>query len=655
MSERPVRVLLIDDDEDYFVITRDMLREIGALPHSMDWCNTFEKGLETVLADDHDVCLVDYRLGARNGLELIHTAVAAGCKAPLILMTGQDDHGVDVDAMKAGAADYLIKGGVNAPLLERALRYAIERSQTMQKLRASEEHFRHAFDSAAVGMVLVAPTGQLTQVNRALCEMLGYMTEELLAINVRDLVHTDDRLIMLDAEREMMAGQLPSSQCEVRYKHKRGGFVWTLAATTLVRDGANHPWHFITQIQDITQRKQAEEALRQSEEQLQHSQKMEAIGRLAGGIAHDFNNLVTVITGYSTLLTQKLGEDHPLRHDVDEIQKSAERAAALTRQLLAFSRKQVRSPKLLDLNELLTGMDDMLRRLIGEDIEMRIAADPQLGQIRADHSQIEQVIMNLVLNARDAMPRGGKLTIESRRMVLDEEYAKLYPVITPGVYARVGITDTGVGMTEQVKAHLFEPFFTTKGLGKGTGLGLATCYGIIKQSNGDIHVYSETGKGTTFTAYLPIVAETVTPAAPAPVESPIFRRGNECILLAEDEEALRELGAYVLREAGYNVLEACNGSDALRVAEQQDGQTIHLLLTDVIMPQMGGKELADQLKLARPDTPVLFMSGYTDDALTHHGVLDPGVALLEKPFTPRRLAFKVREVLDKHLQKSQPN
>jgi len=348
------------------------------------------------------------------------------------------------------------------------------------------------------------------------------------------------------------------------------------------------------------------------------------------------------MTGYSALLLSKLGADHPLRHNVDEIQKSAERAAALTRQLLAFSRKQVRNPRLLDLNAVLTSTDGMLRRIIGEDIEMRVIGDPQLGQVKADPGQVEQVIMNLVINARDAMPRGGKLTVETSRVALDGEYAN----VATGLYARLAITDTGVGMTEQVQAHLFEPFFTTKGLGKGTGLGLATCYGIIKQSSGHIHVYSEPGQGTTFKVYLPIVAGAAAHVAPVAPDSTAVRSGSECILLAEDEEALRELAACVLRDAGYTVFEATNGLDALHLAEQNCSTPIQLLLTDVIMPQMGGKELAEQLKLVRPDTKVLFMSGYTDDALTHHGVLEPGVALLEKPFTPTRLAAKVREVLE---------
>jgi PAS domain S-box-containing protein len=645
MTDGPIRVLLIDDDEDYFVITRDLLGDIASRPHELEWKTGFDEGLESVLRNGHDVCLVDYRLGERNGLDLIRLAVADGCKSPLILMTGQGDHEIDVEAMRAGAADYLIKGSVDTPLLERALRYAIERAQVLQSLRATEERFRRAFDSAAIGMALVATDGRLLQVNRALCEMLGYTEKELLALSVYAVIHPDDQAAAMAIGRQLLSAALPASQSESRYRHKSGAIVWAQSTSTLVRDAAGLPLHFITQIQDTTRRKQAEDALRQSEEQLRQVQKMEAVGRLAGGIAHDFNNLITVITGYSTLLSQKLGEAHPLQHNVDEIQKSAERAAGLTRQLLAFSRKQVRNPRLLDLNTVLSGIDGMLRRIIGEDVEMRITADPQLGQIRADPGQIEQVIMNMVINARDAMPTGGKLAIETARIVLDGEYIGAHPAIAEGVYARLAFTDTGVGMSDQVKTHLFEPFFTTKGLGKGTGLGLATCYGIVRHSGGHIHAYSEVGQGTTFKIYLPIVAEAA-PVVPAHRETAAVQSGSECILLAEDEEALRELAGCVLRDAGYTVLEAANGLDALHIAEENHTTPIQLLITDVIMPHMGGKDLAEQLRTVRPDTKVLYMSGYTDDALTHHGVLESGVALLEKPFTPTRLAYKVREVLD---------
>jgi signal transduction histidine kinase/ActR/RegA family two-component response regulator len=390
--------------------------------------------------------------------------------------------------------------------------------------------------------------------------------------------------------------------------------------------------------QELAERKRTEDQLRQS-------QKMEAIGRLAGGVAHDFNNVLTVIAGYSDLLMRRLGEEHPLYKNAEEIQTAAQRAASLTRQLLAFSRKQVLQPKVLDLNIVVAGMEKMLRRLIGEDIELRTKLDPHLGKVKADPGQIEQVIMNLAVNARDAMPMGGKLIIETEGVTIDKGTMFQDGELDPREYITISISDTGVGMTEEVKAHLFEPFFTTKGKEKGTGLGLPTSYGIVKQSGGHINVYSEPGKGTTFKVFLPRVEKAAEMLAQHD-EAKLLPRGKETVLLVEDEPAVRELAACVLRESGYQVLEACNGKDGMRMAGEHQDHAIDLLITDVIMPHMGGKELADNIRDQRPKIKVLFISGYTDDALAHHGVLDDGTAFLEKPFSPARLVHKVREVLD---------
>ena len=390
--------------------------------------------------------------------------------------------------------------------------------------------------------------------------------------------------------------------------------------------------------QELAERKRTEEQLRQS-------QKMEAIGRLAGGVAHDFNNVLTVITGYSDLLLRHLADENPLRRNAEEIQTAAQRAASLTRQLLAFSRKQVLQPKVLDLNTVVASMEKMMRRLIGEDIELQTQLAPQLGKVKADPGQVEQVIMNLAINARDAMPMGGKLRIETNNIVIDKDTMFQDGELDAREFVSVSIADNGVGMTEEVKLHLFEPFFTTKGKNKGTGLGLSTCYGIIKQSGGHINVYSEPGKGTTFRIYLPRV-EKAAEALANHDEAKLLPQGKETVLLVEDEPAVRELAACVLRESGYRVIEASNGLEGIRVSEQHAKEKVHILISDVIMPQMGGKELVDRIKVSRPDTKVLFISGYTDDAILHHGVLEPGVAFLEKPFSPARLVHKVREVLD---------
>jgi PAS domain S-box-containing protein len=412
------------------------------------------------------------------------------------------------------------------------------------------------------------------------------------------------------------------------------------------------PVKMVGTVQDITESKQAQEALRGSEEKLRQSQKMEAVGRLAGGVAHDFNNLLTVIGGYSDLLLQELRDNPRLRQNVEEVKGAAERAGALTRQLLAFSRKQVLQPRVLDLNDVLGRMDKMLRRLIGEDIELRTLCDSLLGQVKADPGQLEQVILNMAVNARDAMPRGGKLTIRTSNVSLDQKTTFRNRGLEIGEYIMLAISDTGVGMTDEVKAHLFEPFFTTKGIDKGTGLGLATCYGIISQSGGDIHVYSEPNTGTTFKIYLPRVDEAVA-AATANKNSSSLPGGTESVLIVEDEETVRKLAGFILRGCGYRVQEASNASEALSLLEKQS--RFDLVVTDVIMPRMSGKDLYELLKVRFPRVKVLFISGYTDDALAHHGMLDADLSFLEKPFSPAGLAHKIREVLDgTRVQESAP-
>jgi signal transduction histidine kinase/response regulator RpfG family c-di-GMP phosphodiesterase len=393
---------------------------------------------------------------------------------------------------------------------------------------------------------------------------------------------------------------------------------------------------------DGYQRQQRETAL---EEQLRQSQKVEAIGRLAGGVAHDFNNILTAILGYGELMLMKMKPDDPLRGNTEEIRKAAERAAALTRQLLAFSRKQILEPKVLNLNEVVNELSKMLSRMIDEDIELTIHGAKDLGRVRVDPGQIEQVIINMAVNARDAMPKGGKLTIETGDVVLDESYAAEHADVAPGNYVTISISDTGTGMDAEVRSRLFEPFFTTKEKGKGTGLGLATCYGIVKQSGGHISVYSEPGCGTTFRIYLPQIQEPSSAKAKRGGSNDL-PRGTETVLLVEDEPALRKLAALVLQGLGYSVMEASNGREALQVAETLNGRGVDLLLTDVVMPKMGGKELADHIHAAHPDTRILFSSGYTEDAIVHHGVLDDGIAFLHKPYTTDVLARKVREVLD---------
>jgi signal transduction histidine kinase/CheY-like chemotaxis protein len=389
---------------------------------------------------------------------------------------------------------------------------------------------------------------------------------------------------------------------------------------------------------------------RQNEEQLRVAHRMESVGRLAGGIAHDFNNLLTVIINHTAFAAKDVGKEDPLQADLAEIGKAAERAGLLTRQLLAFSRKQVLKPQVLDLNKIVGGMEEMLRRLLGEDIDLAVVLAVGLGKVMADPGQIEQVVMNLAVNARDAMPDGGKLTIETAYVELDDAYSSQHVGMKPGPYVMLSVSDTGCGMDERTRARLFEPFFTTKQTGKGTGLGLATVYGIVKQSGGDIWVYSEPGHGTTFKVYLPhelSAKETGERASQLTTDAV----GTETILVVEDEDAVRNLAKRILERAGYTVLTAANGGEALVICGKQQG-SVGLVLTDVVMPGMNGKELADRLARLYPNLRVLYMSGYTDDAIVHRGVLAPGTHFIGKPFNAADLTRMVREVLDEPMPSS---
>jgi len=459
------------------------------------------------------------------------------------------------------------------------------------------------------------------------------------------LFHPDDRK---QTEREMAAAPegvprldrifriiLPHTG-ETRWLERRGQL-------TLHSGGARGRWARGI-IMDVTDRVRLEGALHTAEEQLRQSQKMEAIGRLAGGIAHDFNNLLSVVLSYSDMLLSAGVVPEPHAADLREIHGAAGRAANLTRALLAFSRQQVLEPAVVDLNDVVHGMDKMLRRVIGEDIELRWTADPALGRVRVDPGQIEQVLMNLAVNARDAMPAGGKLTLETSNIDLDESYARMHVGVTPGPHVMLAVTDTGAGMSKDVQAKIFEPFFTTKDIGKGTGLGLSTVFGIVRQSGGHIWVYSEPGQGTTFKLYFPRTDQVPEVKARAGV-APATLRGSETLLLVEDDEHLRVVSRTILAKNGYRVIAADTPAEALARCTHEPG-VIHLMITDVVMPGMNGLQLATQAAKSRPDMKVLYVSGYTNDTIVHHGVLDEGVAFLQKPITPDTLLRRVRDLLD---------
>jgi two-component system cell cycle sensor histidine kinase/response regulator CckA len=505
-----------------------------------------------------------------------------------------------------------------------------EHKRAQDGLSASEERYRLLFENNPQPMwVFDDETQAFLAVNEAACRHYGYSRAEFLSMTIRDIRPADElpRLIRhLSETRENLQANT------WRHRRKDGTVIDAeVTAYSLVFDG--RPAKLVLAI-DVTERRRLEQQLRQA-------QKMEAIGRLAGGVAHDFNNVLTAILGYADLLGSGIGEAD---ESIAEIKKAGERAASLTRQLLAFSRQQVLEPKVLDVNALVENVEKMLRRLIGEDVKLVTALEPSVWNARADAGQLEQVIMNLAVNARDAMPKGGTLTIETKNAELDDVVAQDLVTMRAGRYVMLAVTDTGVGMNAETKSHIFEPFFTTKGIGKGTGLGLATVYGIVKQSDGYVWVYSEPGLGTSFKIYLPRVDEALDDTASRrPMERPA--RGSETVLLVEDEDAVRTLTRKLLKSLGYTVLEVSDGSAALEIAQEHAGP-IHLLLTDVVMPDLGGAELAARMAALRPETKVLFMSGYTDDAIIRHGLIHEGGRLLQKPFTAENLARKLREVLE---------
>jgi PAS domain S-box-containing protein len=510
-----------------------------------------------------------------------------------------------------------------------------------ENLRRSELNFRSLVTNAPYGICRCDATGKILDANPAFLELLGYSAAtDLIGKYIYDLYDDTDQWFFL---ADSLRSSEPFKGLTAEWKRKDGSPTGVRVSGRSVTNGREGGIVFELFAEDITERRALEQQLRQS-------QKMEAVGRLAGGIAHDFNNLLMVISGYSEFLLERLGSEPELRTPAQEIAGAAERASSLTRQLLAFSRKQMLAPKLVNLNGVVTENLKMLTRMIGEDIDLVMVPTENLWPVRADSGQIEQVIMNLAVNARDAMPSGGKLTLETSNVTLDEDYARYHAPLRPGDYVMIAISDTGIGMDSETQSHIFEPFFTTKGP-KGTGLGLSTVYGIIKQSGGYIWVYSEIGKGTTFKIYLPRVAatgETVIVQADGNREARAVEPGTETILVVEDEANLRYLARQYLEKQGYRVIEAADGAVAMQIAVAHEG-VIHLLLTDVIMPGMNGRELAQRISEIRPNVKVLYMSGYTENVVGHNGTLDAGVRLLQKPFNLRDLKSIVREVLDTSL------
>ena len=510
-----------------------------------------------------------------------------------------------------------------------------ERRRAQDALRKSETRFRRLADSNMIGVIHEHADGRILDANDAFLRMVGYTRQDLVAGKMKWTDMTPSEYLSVTQQFLTGIGRegwgIP---IEKEYIRRDGNRVPVLLGGVPMGDSSDE---IICVALDLSHRRLLEEQIRQAS-------KMEAIGRLAGGVAHDFNNLLTIINGYAQLLTEKFPVGDPSRAPLEQILNAGSRAAALTRQLLAFGRRQVIAPQILNLNGVVSGIEKMIHRLIGEDIELVCRLKEPLSVVTADPGQIEQVVMNLVVNSRDAMPKGGKLTIETADVELDETYCSNHVGAAPGRYVMLAVSDTGVGMDKETRSHIFEPFFTTKEKGRGTGLGLSTVHGIVKQSGGHLGVYSEPGKGATFKVYLPL-GEGEATSAQSDKEPQRGVGGSETILLLEDEEAVKNLASQILQKQGYTVLLTTSAEDALLVSGGHQG-TIHLLLTDVVMPQMSGRKVAELLAPRRPKMKVLYMSGYTDNAIVHHGILDANTAFLQKPFTPDVLARKVREVLD---------
>jgi two-component system cell cycle sensor histidine kinase/response regulator CckA len=765
-------ILLIEDTPEDAVLMAALLQKPRGATFRLETVESLAHGLERLSRGGIDAIILDLNLPDSRGLETFERVQELDPTIPILILTALQDEAIADQAIRMGAQDYLVKGHVDSSLLVRAIRYSIERKRSENALRMSEERFElmaRATNDAVWDWDLVA---NRIWWNVGVRSFLGYPPDHL-GTDLdwwRAHIHPEDRERVISCIRSVIDGGGRFWLDEYRYLCADGSYACVFDRGYVIHDDRGKAVRMIGAMMDITDRKRAEEALRETnetlrtlvqasplgiavcdaeqklriwnpaaerifgwrahevlgrpmpslapldredafailsvrvlrgealtgmefrsqkrdgssvdlsvsmaplrdargsisgtmavvaditgrklaeeqkeqlEEQLRQSQKMEAIGKLAGGIAHDFNNLLTAVSGYAELLHGKFEGNDPNRVYADEILRSSGRAAALTRQLLAFSRRQVLQPRVLDLNGVVRGVDGLLRRLIGEDIELRTALDSNLGPIKADQGQVEQIIMNLAVNGRDAMAKGGTLTIETRNVTLDESYTTAHNRARRGPHILLSVSDTGCGMSAETQSHMFEPFFTTKEQGKGTGLGLATVYGIVKQSGGDIWVYSEVGRGSTFKIYLPR-----TDGAPeAPLRETTRMRpkkGSETILLAEDAEVLRRLLREILVQHGYTVLLAGNGAEALQRSREHTGP-IHLLVTDMVMPQMSGRELASRLLPQRPETKILYMSGYTEEAIATHGVLDAGTAFLEKPFSPDSLARKVREILD---------
>ena len=652
MPDATVRVLLVDDDEDDYVITRNLISDIKDRRYQLEWVDGYDAALAAVHRHEHDICLLDYRLGGRTGLELLRESNSLNDRLPIILLTGQGDHEIDIESMEAGAADYLIKGQLDSDKLDRAIRYAIQGQHAKERLRRERDLIGRIMETSPVGIVVADQLGKITFANQQAEKILG-LTKDAITRNscsVLDWCLTDSEGNPLSGPESSLKQILDSAQPvhDACYAVNAGAraeadassrdrALLSVNAAPLFDAGGRIDGMVVT-VEDIT----AKLAL---EAQLRQSQKMESIGQLAAGVAHDINNILTIIQGHAGLLLNAAPLDADSAKSLKQISAASERAAGFIRHLLMFSRKQVYRIKMLDLNAVLHNLEYMLPRMLGEHITLEVHCSPDLPRIAADIAMVEQIVMNLVVNARDAMPKGGKLLIETSAVEIDSLYIRLRPEAHAGRFTCLSVTDTGCGMERSVLQRIFEPFFTTKEVGKGTGLGLATVYGIVKQHRGWIEVQSKVGLGTTFKVFFPVAGETShLSTGPAP-ESETVKGGRETILLVEDEKELLELMREVLQQYQYRILTASSGTEALLVWDEHHGR-IDLLMTDMIMPGgMTGDELATELKRRRPDLKIIYASGYTS-AFVGRDFGRDAITFLAKPYQPLQVAQLIRETLD---------
>lgn len=654
LRAEPSRVLIVDDERATRDILTTILKPEGCVLITAD---SGEEALTIVATTAIDLILLDILMPGMDGYEFVAIIKqnAATRSIPVVIVTALGDREARMLGLSAGAEDFITKPVDRGELcvrvrnLLRLKEYSDYHDKYSQMLEGeigsraadlveSERLYRSTFDAAPIGIVHVGLDGEWLRMNQRFCDLLGYSREQLRGDAVQALLRATVTAAEGDAFRRMAAGTLERYVInEKSYQRPDGSLVWARINTSIHRDTEGQALHLISVVEDITEWMTLDAQVRQAS-------KMDAIGQLASGIAHDFNNLLSVIISYSEMLAEGLKEGDPMRADLGEIRGAGGRAVALTSQLLAFSRQQVLQPRLVDLGEVVLGMENILRRLIGASLELITTGSGSVDRILVDPGQMEQVIMNLVVNARDAMPNGGKVTIEAANVILDDRYAAEHVGVKAGPHVRLSVRDTGTGMDRVTLARMFEPFFTTKPSGKGTGLGLATVFGIVRQSGGTIWVDTVLGRGTTFEVLFPATdaVEAGRPSLSAPERR--LARGTETILVVENDEAVRVLASTILRRCGYDVLEAQSGGDAFLLCEQHSS-IIHLLLTDMVMPRMSGRQLAERLLLIRPEMKVLYMSGYTDDPVVRLGVQDATIAFLQKPITPEALTRKVREAL----------